>query len=165
MAGNLWTAPTKTVTVATTAEMQNLIPQYLADGFTVTSQTQEITTLRKQRSVAKEILITAVLLCLCLIPGIVYFFYASKNSDAIQNVVVRVDPTSAQSLPTPLSPDGIAGIRLSDDRRCWWDGTAWIDCALTVPPQAKLSEDAKSWWDGQDWRPVPASEASPADPL
>ncbi len=47
----------------------------------------------------------------------------------------------------PLSPDG----------HYWWDGTAWQDCALAIPPSARRSDDGWWWWDGDKWRPRPAA--------
>jgi len=46
-------------------------------------------------------------------------------------------------------------VRLTSDRRYWWDGQFWRDSLLGAPPAAKRSADGRFWWDGVEWRPVP----------
>jgi hypothetical protein len=48
-----------------------------------------------------------------------------------------------------------AAVQLSPDGRHWWDGQAWQDAALTVPPGSPRSPDGSQWWDGVRWRPAP----------
>jgi hypothetical protein len=55
---------------------------------------------------------------------------------------------------TRLAP---AGLTFSPDRRYWWDGLAWQDAGMRMPPGAPLSPDASHWWDGTAWRPRPPS--------
>jgi hypothetical protein len=52
-----------------------------------------------------------------------------------------------------VAPTGAA--ELSDDRRHWWDGQAWQDTAVLIPPWAQISPDGTRWWDGAGWRPMP----------
>lgn len=48
-----------------------------------------------------------------------------------------------------------AALKLSPDRRYWWDGQAWQDTALRMPPGVAVSPDGSQWWDGAQWRPRP----------
>ena len=48
-----------------------------------------------------------------------------------------------------------AAVRLTSDRRYWWDGQFWKDTLLEAPLTAKRSGDGRFWWDGQEWRAVP----------
>jgi hypothetical protein len=47
------------------------------------------------------------------------------------------------------------GVPLSPDGRHWWDGQAWQDTALSIPPRSPRSPDGSLWWDGARWRPTP----------
>ena len=48
-----------------------------------------------------------------------------------------------------------ASVRLTSDRRYWWDGQFWKDTMLEAPLTAKRSADGRFWWDGEEWRAVP----------
>ena len=48
----------------------------------------------------------------------------------------------------------LASLTLSPDGKYWWDGLAWKDANLEVPPTAQRSGDGQFWWDGNAWRPV-----------
>jgi hypothetical protein len=52
------------------------------------------------------------------------------------------------------------GLQLSPDRRYWWDGQAWQDASMRVPPGVQISADGAQWWDGTSWRPVPPGGAT-----
>jgi len=71
-------------------------------------------------------------------------------------VPVAVAMPAAVAVPAALgaqAPDG--PFVMSEDRRSWWDGTAWRDAEHEVPPAAQRSEDGQFWWDGEAWRPMP----------
>jgi hypothetical protein len=50
-----------------------------------------------------------------------------------------------------------AAAHLSDDRRYWWDGQAWQNTAVRIPPWAPISPEGTQWWDGAACRPMPSS--------
>jgi hypothetical protein len=50
-----------------------------------------------------------------------------------------------------------AAAHLSDDRRYWWDGQAWQNTAVRIPPWAPISPEGTQWWDGAAWRPMPSA--------
>ena len=52
---------------------------------------------------------------------------------------------SSTERPVLMSPDG----------KAWWDGNAWQDADLRVPPEAVRSPDGTQWWDTARWRPLP----------
>jgi hypothetical protein len=54
----------------------------------------------------------------------------------------------------PSGSRTLAGPRMSDDHRYWWDGQAWRDANEEVPPDAQRSEDGAYWWDGGSWRSI-----------
>jgi hypothetical protein len=55
----------------------------------------------------------------------------------------------------PGAVPGAAAVTVSADGKYWWDGQAWKDAAIEVPPTAQRSGDGRMWWDGSTWRPVP----------
>jgi hypothetical protein len=59
--------------------------------------------------------------------------------------------------PPGLATDAPRGADLSHDRRHWWDGQAWQDTAVLIPPWAQISPDGTRWWDGAGWRPMPSA--------
>lgn len=155
----------KTVNVATTAEMHNAMNQYLSQGFVVTSQTADMTTLNRTPSMiwsCGELVRFSILLCLCIVPGVIYMRNMYKRHGTIENVVIRVDPAAAA---LDASAGGATGLQLSEDRNYWWNGSTWIDCKVAVPQGARYSDDGSTWWDGQTWRPVPTGGALPPTPL
>jgi hypothetical protein len=65
----------------------------------------------------------------------------------------RREPAFAGMYSSPSIPPATA--HMSDDRRHWWDGLAWQDTAIRIPPWAQLSADGTQWWDGVTWRRMP----------
>jgi hypothetical protein len=65
----------------------------------------------------------------------------------------RRQPAFAVAYAAAGLPGG--GFHLSPDGRYWWDGQAWQDTAVRIPPGAQVSPDHALWWDGLAWRPVP----------
>lgn len=61
------------------------------------------------------------------------------------------------AVPYGLATVAPGGADLSDDRRHWWDGQAWQDTAVRIPPWAQISPDGTQWWDGARWRPMPSA--------
>ena len=55
-------------------------------------------------------------------------------------------------------------VEMSPDGRYWYDGQAWRDAGLEVPPTAQRSSDGTLWWDGRTWRPVPQPGQPPGQP-
>jgi hypothetical protein len=51
-------------------------------------------------------------------------------------------------------------FQLSADGRYWWDGQAWQDTMVRIPPGAQVTPDRLQWFDGTRWRPVPPGPSS-----
>lgn len=60
--------------------------------------------------------------------------------------------------PAPYGQPTIGN--LAGDGRHWWDGHAWQDIAVRIPPGAQISPDGAHWWDGTGWRPLPSTRDS-----
>jgi hypothetical protein len=60
-------------------------------------------------------------------------------------------------IPYALPSVRPGGADLPDDRKHWWDGQAWVDTAVRIPPWALISPDGTYWWDGARWRPMPSA--------
>jgi len=71
----------------------------------------------------------------------------------IVGVILFVVGMFRRSRRHPAIPGG--DLRLSADRRYWWDGHAWKDSEQEIPATAQRSADGQLWWDGRTWRPVP----------
>jgi hypothetical protein len=74
-------------------------------------------------------------------------------------VARRRPPTAVAGMHTFPGVTGVApgGLQLSADGRHWWDGYAWQDTEVRIPPSAKISPDGTLWWDGMTWRRMPSA--------
>ena len=144
--------------------MQHAIMSYVAQGFVVSTQTADTTTLFKKKEFS--VLWAVIGLFLCVIPLLIYCIVYATQSDEM--IVIRVDPSAATSIAPAAVPGGLSQpaitsveqLTWSEDRKYWWNGTTWIDSLRTVPPGARCSEDGQQWWDGRTWRSVPSTEAT-----
>jgi hypothetical protein len=150
-------ATVATVIVPTTEQMQQAVMSYIAQGFVVSTQTGDSTTLFKKKEFS--ILWAVIGFFLCLLPLLIYCIVYATQKD--QMVVVRIDPSVP---PTAALPFVSAANELtwSEDRRYWWNGSTWIDAGKTLPPGVTFTEDGTHWWDGAAWRPRPAAEGTTA---
>ena len=142
-------AKVTSVTVASTAELNQAVAHYIEKGYVMQSHTADMATLEFR--VRFNLLLAGVLLLACIVPGLVYIL--SVGAKAGQQVVIRVDPAAAAG-QAGQAAEAASGLTWSDDRRFWWSGSEWVDAELTVPPAATFSEDKRFWWDGAAWRPV-----------
>jgi hypothetical protein len=90
--------------------------------------------------------------------GTILVVIAIVATIAIVMLVRRRPSTLAGIYPaTSGTPAALAGAQMSEDRRHWWDGQAWQDTALRIPPWASISADGTQWWDGASWRTMPSA--------
>ena len=145
-------ATVATVIVPTTEQMQQAVMSYIAQGFVVSTQTADSTTLFKKREF--NILWAVIGFFLCLLPLLIYCIIYATQKD--QMVVVRVDASLPPTAALPFA--GTANqLTWSEDRRYWWNGSTWIDAGNTIPPGVQFTVDGAQWWDGVSWRPRPAT--------
>ena len=97
-------AKVKTVTVASTAELRQEVADYIAQGYVVSSQNDEMATLEFR--VRYNLPLLFGLLLLCLIPGFVYLVMV--GSKAGRQVVIVVDTASAAPAAPPLGSEPAA---------------------------------------------------------
>ena len=57
--------------------------------------------------------------------------------------------------PQVVAPPPPTMPTMSPDRQFWWDGRAWQNAAISVPPGVTYSADGREWWDGTEWRMAP----------
>lgn len=111
-------ASVENITVATVAELHEATNRYLAQGFTVTSQTSDSAILVKEPIIGTtnpfsafadmspaELVKFFLLLCCCVVPGIVYMRGRLRAHAVTENVVIRVDPSAASSSDKPAAVD------------------------------------------------------------
>jgi hypothetical protein len=102
-------AKVNTVTVASAAELRREVANYIADGYAVSSQNDEMATLEFRVRYNMPLLIG--LLLLCLLPGLVYIFMVGAKAG--RQVVIVVDPAAGSgTAPSPASEaalDDVAG--------------------------------------------------------
>jgi hypothetical protein len=160
--GGAMAASVATLIVPTTEQMQQAVMSYVAQGFVVSTQTADTTTMFKKKEF--NILWAVIGFFLCLLPLLIYCIVYATQKD--QMVVVRIDasvpPTGAVPFLSSGAQVGAAEhLTWSEDRRYWWNGSTWIDAGKTLPPGVQFTEDGGQWWDGVSWRPRPATgEAS-----
>jgi hypothetical protein len=65
----------------------------------------------------------------------------------------RRQPAYVGAYPAMSAP--AYSFQLSADGRYWWDGQAWQDTLVRIPPGAQMTPDRLQWFDGTRWRPVP----------
>ena len=96
-------AKVKTVTVASTAELQQEVRNHIAQGYVVASQTDEMATLEFR--VRTNLPLLFLLLALCIVPGLVYLFRVGAKAG--RQVVIIVDAAAAS--PAPEGEVGTSG--------------------------------------------------------
>ena len=74
---------------------------------------------------------------------------AQQSGEGLPRLVVLGDGTAVVA--------GRRGeIRLSQDRKRWWNGVLWEAVATSTPPEALRNQAGTEWWDGEAWRPLAA---------
>ena len=73
----------------------------------------------------------------------------------IVGIVLLVRRRPAVPASAATYPPGATGVQFSPDGTHWWNGQAWQDATLNVPPGSARSPDGGYWWDGARWRPMP----------
>jgi hypothetical protein len=132
-----------TLTVGSDQELEVTVANYVTQGFMVINKTPGSATVRRPKQF--NVLLAVLGLLFCGVGLLVYAIIYSLQSDT----VVQITVVERQREPQP---------RLTGDGRWWWDGQAWQDTQVSVPPGVRRSNDGTQWWDGTTWRPVPASE-------
>jgi hypothetical protein len=159
-------AKVSTLNVATQTDLQQAIMSYVAQGYVVSNQTEDATTLFKKKEF--NVVWAVIGFFLCLLPLLIYCIVYASQSDEM--MVIRVDPAAAAANPTPMLATPAVGavttvetLTWSEDRKFWWDGSTWIRAEQTIPPGAQLSPDSTQWWDGHSWRTVPSTDSAPSE--
>jgi hypothetical protein len=90
--------------------------------------------------------------------GAAFLVLRSRRRPGLQPAAVQDAPAAVEPAPSlAVEPAPSPPIQMSEDRRSWWDGSAWRDAEREVPPAAQRSGDGMFWWDGAAWRPVSGS--------
>jgi hypothetical protein len=140
------------INVPTSAELDNAVMSYIAQGYVVSNRTSDNVSMFKKKEF--NVLWAVIGFFLCVLPLLVYCIVYAAESDAM--VVINIGEPIA-----PLQLNG--NMRLwSDDRRWWWDGAQWRDVVVELPPEAPRSDDGQLWWDGIAWRSVVVETTAPA---
>lgn len=141
-------ASVQQVLVSSRPEVENAIQSFIAQGYTVQSQTEDSVTMFKKKEF--NILWAVIGFFLCLIPLLIYCIVYASESDKM--VVIRLGQAA-----------GMAPNRRSGDGRFFWDGAIWRDAASAgLPTHAPVSDDGNQWWDGFTWRVIgPQLHAAP----
>jgi hypothetical protein len=87
----------KQIPLATDADMRAKTLELVDQGYRITSQSLELVQLERKRRVISgpEVIITVLLLCLCVIPGVVYVWVVLIRNQRVERITLRVDPGAA----------------------------------------------------------------------
>jgi len=161
------------IPVATEEELRARTLEYVQRGFKITSQSQDLVQLEYKRSGAVlsggEIVIMLLLLILCVLPGLIYFFVKANANMKPEYVTLRLDPEavaatgtaraagnadaqgsitrtaeapSGKPLPPPLAGTGEGWLPDPSGRHPdrWWNGSEWTTWVRDKPGGTR-SED------------------------
>jgi hypothetical protein len=148
-----------TVVVPSQDQLEQAVMSYVAQGFVVSTQTPDTTTMFKKKEF--NVVWAVIGFFACVLPLIVYCIVYAAQSDKM--VVIRVDPNVPASAALPfVTPAVVAApandeLTWSEDRTYWWDGSTWINATATIPPGASVNDERGEWWDGVSWRPMPTN--------
>ena len=119
------------ITVSSAEELQQRTLTYIAQGYTVVTQTPTAVVLIKK----KEINWLWVALGMwCIVPLIVYMIKYSRQTDSVVEIRIVAQPAGqhgAGAVPGAMGsalapPEDPSRPQLSSDGTMWWDGTQWI---------------------------------------
>ena len=129
------------------------------------SQWPETNTSNRALDIAKLVGAFVIGVVIIGLIGGAFIVMRSRRRASLQPAAVQVAPSAAVGVPgTSAEPVQVPPIQMSEDRRSWWDGSAWRDAEREVPPAAQRSGDGNFWWDGASWRPVGGAAPSGRPP-
>ena len=124
-------ASVQQVFVSSRPEVENAIQSFIAQGYTVQSQTEDSVTMFKKKEF--NILWAVIGFFLCLIPLLIYCIVYAGESDKM--VVIRLGQAAGAPAPNRWSGDG----------RFFWDGATWCDAGSAgIPAYAPIS-GSRGW--------------------
>jgi len=94
--------------------------------------------------------LVAVLILVVMAASVVLVVIFARRRSATARVGMYAVPYGVPAIVPAIA-------HLSDDRRYWWDGQAWQNTAMRIPPWAPISPEGTQWWDGAAWRPMPSA--------
>lgn len=81
--------------------------------------------------------------------------WPTPTPGAIPDPLTGSTPPGAAPSSAGSTGSEAPSVRFNDSRSHWFDGSAWRDARVEIPPGAMVDTDRQVWFDGTAWRPLP----------